>query len=162
VRAIGAAFDTARGWRLDGGTEPDTRAGAGVDAGAGAASRADVDRRSGPRGGRPAAPRDEVAARVREVLDAVPAEMRAEAAAAAARTSTGTGTSAHLRFLAAHAFANWTAHQGRGLRSWLRSIEAAHALVVSGLGVGDADLLLRHLCDQDALARTWSRAERAA
>jgi hypothetical protein len=32
-------------------------------------------------------------------------------------------------FLAAHAFANWTAHLGHGLRSWLRSLEAALSLV---------------------------------
>jgi hypothetical protein len=67
---------------------------------------------------------------------------------------------AHQRFLMAHAFANWTAHLGEGLRSWLWSIQAAHGLAASGLSAGDADLLLRHLADPHALARAWSRAER--
>lgn len=61
-------------------------------------------------------------------------------------------------FLAAHAFANWTAHLGRGLRSWLRSVEAAWVLV-NELGVSQADLILRHLADPNELAREWSRAE---
>jgi len=61
--------------------------------------------------------------------------------------------------LAAHAFANWTAHLGRGLRSWLRSIEAAYALLQSGYGVRHTDLLLRHLADPRALAERWSAAE---
>jgi hypothetical protein len=63
------------------------------------------------------------------------------------------------RFLAAHAFANWAAHLGLGLRTWWRSIAAAHALVSMGLGVDGADLLLRHLGDPAALALTWSAAE---
>ena len=62
-------------------------------------------------------------------------------------------------FLAARAFANWTAHLGRGLRAWLRSIEAAYALVQSGHGIRQADLLLRHLADPRALADRWSAAE---
>jgi hypothetical protein len=64
-------------------------------------------------------------------------------------------------FLAAHAFANWTAHLGQGLRTWLRSIEAAWALLDRGLGVRQADFLLRHLADPYLLATTWSRSERA-
>ena len=63
------------------------------------------------------------------------------------------------RYLAAHAFANWTAHLGHGLRAWRRSIEAAYALVVSGLDIRRADLLLRHLADPRALARAWNAAE---
>jgi hypothetical protein len=55
------------------------------------------------------------------------------------------------RFLAAHAFASWAIHVGSGLRIWLRSIEAAEALVESGLGIRAADLRLRHLCDTRAL-----------
>jgi Fe-S-cluster containining protein len=65
----------------------------------------------------------------------------------------------HRHFLAAHAFANWTAHLGLGLRTWLRSIEAAHALLTRGHRVGEADLWLRHLADPNALAQTWSEAE---
>jgi Fe-S-cluster containining protein len=63
---------------------------------------------------------------------------------------------ARRRFVAAHAFANWTAHLGVGLRAWLRSIEAADALLRSGLTPGKADLWLRHLADPHALARAWS------
>jgi hypothetical protein len=63
------------------------------------------------------------------------------------------------RFLAAHAFGNWTAHLGRGLRSWLRSIESAAALLELGLGVRQTDLLLRHLAEPQMLADAWSRAE---
>lgn len=58
---------------------------------------------------------------------------------------------AACRFLAAHAFANWAIHQGAGLRVWSLSIEAAGALVESGLGVRAADLRLRHLADTAAL-----------
>lgn len=61
------------------------------------------------------------------------------------------------RFLAAHAFANWTIHLGRGLRGWLRSIEAAAALIDAGAGVRHADLLLRHLADPQALANALPR-----
>lgn len=62
-------------------------------------------------------------------------------------------------FVMAHAFANWTAHLGQGLRTWLRSIEAADALVRCGLDVGTADLWLRHLADPSALAEVWGKAE---
>jgi hypothetical protein len=63
------------------------------------------------------------------------------------------------RWLAAHAFASWTAHLGSGLRTWLRSIEAAHALIAAGSDIRRADLWLRHLADPRALADTWSSAE---
>jgi Fe-S-cluster containining protein len=51
------------------------------------------------------------------------------------------------RFLAAHAFANWAIHLGRGLESWLLSVETAHAFLHAGAGVRHADLVLRHLRD---------------
>jgi len=63
------------------------------------------------------------------------------------------------RFVAAHAFASWTAHLGQGLRTWWRSVDAALLAIESGLDVGRADLVLRHLADPDALARAWSRSE---
>ena len=62
------------------------------------------------------------------------------------------------RFLAAHAFANWTAHLGRGLRAWWRSLEAAHTLA-RRYGVRHADLVLRHLADPNELAAYWSTTE---
>lgn len=64
------------------------------------------------------------------------------------------------RFLMAHAFANWTAHLGEGLRAWLRSIEAAHALLLEGYDVRQTDLILRHLVEPDELARRLSAVER--
>jgi hypothetical protein len=64
-----------------------------------------------------------------------------------------------LEFLIAHAFANWTAHLGPGLRTWLRSIEAADAMIAEGAGVGTADLWLRHLADPWSLAEVWAKAE---
>jgi Fe-S-cluster containining protein len=56
------------------------------------------------------------------------------------------------RFLASHAFANWIAHLGDGLHVWIKSIEAAFALVTSGWSIRESDLLLRHLADPNALA----------
>lgn len=62
------------------------------------------------------------------------------------------------RFLAAHAFANWTGYAGCGVRAWFRSIEAAYALL-EAYGVARADLFLRHLSDTSELTRTWNQAE---
>jgi hypothetical protein len=69
-----------------------------------------------------------------------------------ARRTSPTAARAHVAFLAAHAFANWAAHLGDDLRTWWRSIEAAHVLISGGLSVRDVDLLLRHLADPHALA----------
>jgi hypothetical protein len=91
-----------------------------------------------------------------DVLSAVPDDLRPHRS-----TLAGTPPSlhAHQRFLAAHAFANWTAYLGGGLLTWLRSIEAADGLLRCGLGIREADLLLRHLADPHLLAETWSKAE---
>jgi hypothetical protein len=96
--------------------------------------------------------------RLREVLEAIPPELRPEPSPFHASTRRAP---AHIvrNFLAAHAFANWTAHLGEGLRTWLRAIEAAFALLELGYGVRDADLLLRHLADPYRLARVWSAVE---
>ncbi len=59
------------------------------------------------------------------------------------------------RFLASHAFANWTVHLGGDLRTWLASVEAAYALVQTGLDIATTDLILRHLADPKALTATW-------
>lgn len=77
------------------------------------------------------------------------------------------------RFLAAHAFANWTAYQGRGLRTWVRGIEAALEVLKAECAkhggdaprpvdrelltesLRNADLFLRHLADRAVLLRTW-------
>lgn len=63
------------------------------------------------------------------------------------------GPDVRLRYLAAHAFANWTAHLGNGIESWLRSIEAADALLEAGMSIAGADLVLRHLVDPNEFAR---------
>lgn len=95
---------------------------------------------------------------IRSVVEAIPAAHRP------ARLVPNEGAvvrdAALARFLAAHAFANWTALLGQGLRTWRRSLDAAHALA-SGFGVRHADLLLRHLADPAALAENWSEAERS-
>jgi hypothetical protein len=89
-----------------------------------------------------------------DVLTAIPVELRPRRL-----ERVGPPTDAAMRgFLAAHAFANWTAHLGHGLRSWLRSVETAWVLA-SAMGVRQADLLLRHLADPTELAAVWSRAE---
>lgn len=100
-------------------------------------------------------------ARLRDVLDAVPGDLRPPPSRF--RLDAPRPPAPVIRnFLAAHAFANWTAHLGEGLRTWLRSIEAAFALVELGCGVRQADLLLRHLADPHRLARVWSQAENEA
>lgn len=62
-----------------------------------------------------------------------------------------------VRFLCCHAFANWTAHLGDGLGIWLRSVEAAYALVASGLTIREADLRLRHLVDPKVFVQRLSK-----
>lgn len=80
------------------------------------------------------------------------------------------------RFLAAHAFANWAAYQGRGLRTWMRAVLAAGAVL--GLEIArrvsdecplDAvrlkeairasDRLLRHLVSPERFASELSACE---
>jgi hypothetical protein len=102
-----------------------------------------------------ARPRPEVAGVVKAVMAAIPADIRPTSLPAGERPS-----EVALRGLvAAHAFANWTAHLGRGLRSWLRSLEAVAALVEAGCGIREVDLLLRHLADPGVLADSWSEPD---
>lgn len=81
------------------------------------------------------------------------------------------------RYLAARAFASWAAYQGHGLRTVVRSLEAALAVlkmetaragVRAGRAVDDvllleavraADLLLVHLASREELARRWRQVE---
>ena len=83
------------------------------------------------------------------------------------------------RYLAAKAFASWTAYQGRGVLTVVRGLEAALALVRveaarecrdSGRGLDatvmreafrNADFLLNHLAIGEDLAEAWSTVERA-
>jgi hypothetical protein len=81
------------------------------------------------------------------------------------------------RYVAAKAFASWTAYQGRGVSTIVRGLEAALALVrveaaracrdaAYGLDADllleafrDADFALNHLAVGEDLASAWSRAE---
>jgi hypothetical protein len=99
--------------------------------------------------------RDHSARLLRELRDAVPEALRPPMISAGIRTS----PLATRRFLAAHAFANWTAYLGEGLRTWLRSIDAAYAFLDAGYGVREADRWLRHLADPHALAKIWKNVE---
>ncbi len=83
------------------------------------------------------------------------------------------------RYLAAKAFANWTAYQGRGILSIVRGLDASLALVRveaarhcrdarraldAGLlreAIRGADFALNHLAVGEDLAATWSCAEDA-
>jgi hypothetical protein len=64
------------------------------------------------------------------------------------------------RYLAAHAFASWTAYQGNGLRCTVLYLRLVLAVLESELArartlfdaIRHADLLLRHLADRQALA----------
>lgn len=86
-------------------------------------------------------------------IGAIPEGSRANARWSTQIATSGTETS---RFLAAHAFANWTLHLGDGLWPWWRSIETAAALIEAGAGVRHADLVLRHLIDPKAFASALS------
>ncbi len=81
------------------------------------------------------------------------------------------------RYLAAKAFASWTAYQGRGVLSIVRGIEAALALVrveaarqcrdadrpldaeLLREAIRSADFMLNHLAVGEDLADAWSKAE---
>jgi Fe-S-cluster containining protein len=81
------------------------------------------------------------------------------------------------RYLAAKAFASWTAYQGRGFLTIIRGLEAALALVrveavrlcrdascrlngdVLLEAIRQADFMLNHLAAGDELAEAWSKAE---
>ena len=124
--------------------------------------------------------------RHREVIEAVPDDLKP--------TPDGTGLDdamhAHVapewqrfhapinRYLAAKAFASWTAYQGRGVKTIVRGLEAALALVRveaarqcrnaaraldSDLlleAFREADFLLNHLAVGEDLAKVWSAAEK--
>lgn len=103
--------------------------------------------------------------RISEVLAAVPDDWR-EAAQDALSTNEGPGLSGassdgvFRRYLAAHAFANWAAYEGEGLRTWFRAVETAAALLNRTADPGRADLVLRHLADSSAAITLWIHAER--
>jgi Fe-S-cluster containining protein len=120
-----------------------------------------------------------------EVLEAVPDEWRPEADTRGLTecyrrrvAAEWTGFAAPLRrYLAAKAFASWTAYQGRGFLTIVRGLEVALALVrveaVRRCRDGDhpldadllreafrqADFALNHLASGDELAEAWSKVE---
>src|SRR5690606_9444972 len=59
---------------------------------------------------------------VEDLVRSVPEPFKAQAHEALSRRRHPPRADVHRRMLAAHAFANWTAHLGEGLRTWLRSI----------------------------------------
>lgn len=95
-----------------------------------------------------------------DVLAAVPEEWREVAESAlSTREPQPVTEAAARRYLAAHAFANWSAHLGEGLRTWFRAVETAGALLELTADPGRADLVLRHLADSRALVDRLKRAE---
>jgi hypothetical protein len=86
-------------------------------------------------------------------VDAVFAAIPSDIRPARFEAAVSTREPAARRFLASHAFANWSVHLGTGLSAWVGSVEAAWALLDAGAGVRQADLLLRHLADPAELAR---------
>ena len=120
-----------------------------------------------------------------EVLNAVPVEWRPEAdtrdlSECYRRHVAAEWTGFHTplrRYLAAKAFASWTAYQGRGFLTIVRGLEAALALVrVEAVrrcrdanrpldaellreAFRQADFALNHLASGDELADAWSKVE---
>ncbi len=101
-----------------------------------------------------------VAKRCADAIAAVPDAWRAQALDALSVSASGPVEDVVMRrYLAAHAFANWTAYQGEGLRAWYRAVESAACLLAHTADPGRADLILRHLADASALTARWNRAE---
>jgi hypothetical protein len=96
---------------------------------------------------------------VDDLLACVPEEWQHTARHALVPAEDGTSDAVHRRTLMAHAFGNWTAHLGEGLRTWFRSIEAVHVLIENGVSVSNVDLVVRHLAEPAALARRWHHVE---
>jgi Fe-S-cluster containining protein len=121
----------------------------------------------------------------REALQAVPDDLKPpldeegldDAYRASVRPVWDAWRAPMTRYIAAKAFASWTAYQGRGIATIVRGLEAAVALVrvESARSCRDAgrrldeellleafrsaDFVLNHLAVSDELARYWSAAE---
>jgi hypothetical protein len=102
----------------------------------------------------------DVESHITDVRQSVPADWRADSDRALVAGTGDLPTRVVGRFLAAHTFANWAAYNGRGLRTWYRSIEAAGCLLWMTRDPGMVDLALRHLADSSALIARWNRSER--
>lgn len=138
-----------------------------------------------PVAGFPAEDLTESLERFVEVVEAVPDDMKppadevglVDAHAAFVRDEWTRWHRPLKRYLAAKAFASWTAYQGRGVLSVVRGLDAALALVrveasrncrnAGSVLDGDllleafrgADFMLNHLAAGDELAERWSRVE---
>jgi hypothetical protein len=121
----------------------------------------------------------------RQVMDAVPDALKpepdesglADAYRALVSASWGQFAGVLNRYLAAKAFASWTAYQGRGVATIVRGLEAALALVRVEASrhcrdaarsldrdllleaIRSADFALNHLAVGEDLADGWSRVE---
>jgi hypothetical protein len=121
----------------------------------------------------------------RQIVAAIPADLRpepdeealADAYAQAVKAQWALWHTPLKRFLAAKAFASWTAYQGRGVVTIVRGLEAALALVRveaarecrnAGGALDEerltqafrgADFVLNHLAVGEALAEVWSEVE---
>jgi hypothetical protein len=164
---LGLAVEFARGWTVGNGALADHIRDAFNRARAAAASGFELSP-------------SRIDERIADVMSAVPEEWRDVASDALSVSSVGRGfTPRHTRgalslskgnracsdavsrrYLAAHAFANWAAYQGEGLRTWFRAIETAASLLRHTADPGRADLVLRHLADSTALVRRWNQAEK--
>ncbi len=103
-----------------------------------------------------------VAQRCADAIATVPEAWRPQALEAlSTSTSPPVEDVVMRRYLAAHAFANWTAYQGEGLRAWHRAVETAACLLVHTADPGRADFILRHLADANAFTARCNQAERA-
>jgi hypothetical protein len=119
-----------------------------IDAAHRAFREADAERIPGPR------------ALIASTLEAIPDEWRTAARWDMTSGNSGVRDDLELRrFLAAHAFADWTIHLGGGLMAWVRSIETALAFVEAGAGVRQTDLILRHLIDPQVFAGLMSQRQ---
>lgn len=124
----------------------------------------------------------------REVMQAVPDDLRPvpdaagldESYVARVRPAWASFTAPLNRYLAAKAFASWTAYQGRGIATIVRGLEVALALVrveasrqcrEAGRDLDQAllleairraDFALNHLAVGEDLADAWSSAENVA
>jgi hypothetical protein len=97
---------------------------------------------------------------IQAAVDSVPSEWRAAALGALASSGdTPVTDRVQRRYVAAHVFANWAAHQGDGLRTWYRSVESAACLLSHTADPGHADLILRHLAEPGTLIRRWHQLE---
>jgi Fe-S-cluster containining protein len=123
--------------------------------------------------------------RHREVIEAVPDDLKPDPDESGLHEAMRTHVAPEWerfhppvnRYLAAKAFASWTAYQGRGIKTIVRGLEAALALVRVEAArqcrnaaraldrdlllesFREADFLLNHLAVGEDLAKAWSQAE---